>query len=199
MRLDNLPDRYTDTSSWSYHVDPEWYDDLDRYRATLSDDWPQASIADWHQAQSFLTHEARLIDDGRFNDWLELFAGDCLYWVPVTPGGGDPRLEAGHAFDDHRRLTDRVYWLRTGLAYSQLPPSRTRRTIGNVETIDDVDGLRMIRSNFVLHEFRAGVSKTYAGHYGHVLRRVGDEWRIRMKAINLIDSEQYHENLTLVF
>ena len=119
--------------------------------------------------------------------------------MPVTPGGGDPRTEVSHAFDDHRRLTDRVYWLRTGLAYSQIPASRTRRLVGNVETIDDVDGTRLVRSTFLLEEFRAGVTKSYAGWYGHVLRQESGDWVVRLKMANLIDSEQYHENLTLVF
>ncbi|MFM9262209.1 aromatic-ring-hydroxylating dioxygenase subunit beta [Rhodococcus sp. 5A-K4] len=199
MKISHLPDRYADTSAHSYHVDADWYDELDRYREILVDDWPAASLEDWHEAQSFLTREAVLIDEGRFNDWLDLFAGDCLYWVPVTPGGGDPRTEVSHAFDDHRRLTDRVYWLRTGLAYSQLPASRTRRLITGVETTDLDDEIRIIRSNFLIHEFRAGVAKTYAGWYGHVLQRRNGGWRIRVKSVNLIDSEQYHENLTLVF
>ncbi len=85
MRLDRLPDRYTDTSAYSYHVDTDWYADLDRFRDLLSDDWPTADLADWHAAQSFLSQEARLIDQGRFGDWLDLFAGDGLYWIPVTP------------------------------------------------------------------------------------------------------------------
>ncbi|WP_026928057.1 aromatic-ring-hydroxylating dioxygenase subunit beta [Granulicoccus phenolivorans] len=199
MRLDRLPDRYTDTSAYSYHVDTDWYADLDRFRDLLSDDWPTADLADWHAAQSFLSQEARLIDQGRFGDWLDLFAGDGLYWIPVTPGGGDPRREVSHAFDDHRRLTDRVYWLRTGLASSQLPPSRTRRSITNIETVDTPDGSRLIRSVFVIHENRAGVTKTYSGWYGHVLRPAEQGWQIRLKLVNLIDSEQYHENLTLVF
>ena len=126
------------------------------------------------EAEAFLAHEARLIDEGRFNDWLELFSPDCLYWVPITPGGGDPRREVSHAFDDCRRLTDRVYWLRTGLAFSQIPQSRTRRVIGNVEVLDEPgSGLRFIRSNFIVNEFRAGVAKTYTGWYGHVLTPPG--------------------------
>ena len=113
--------------------------------------------------------------------------------------GGAPRREVSHAFDDHRRLPARVYWLRTGLAYSQIPASRTRRTITNVETVTDPEGRRLVRSTFVVHEFRAGVSKAYAGWYGHVLVPHDDGWRIRLKMVNLLDSEQYHENLTLVF
>ena len=111
--------------------------------------------------------------------------------MPVTAGGGNPRHEVSHAFDDRRRLTDRVYWLRTGLAFSQIPASRTRRVIGNVETTTDLESAAtLIRSNFVVHEFRAGVTKTYAGWYGHVLV----DSRIRLKQVNLLDSDQIHEN-----
>lgn len=199
MRLSEVPPRYQDTTAHSFHVDDAWYAELDRFRGLFLDDWPTAQPEDWHQAQSFVVREARLVDEGRFNDWLALFAGDGLYWVPVTAGGGDPRNEVSHAFDDNRRLTDRVYWLRTGLAYSQLPASRTRRLIGNVETIDDAEGFRLVRSTFVLNELRAGVAKTYTGWYGHVLTPGAEGWRIRLKMVNLLDSEQYHENLTLVF
>jgi 3-phenylpropionate/cinnamic acid dioxygenase small subunit len=195
----NIQD-YSDTSSWSYHVDESFYADIDRFRAVLAEDWPVADVETARAAEGFLAHEARLIDDGRFNDWLGLFAPDCLYWVPITPGGGNPRLEVSHAFDDCRRLTDRVYWLRTGLAFSQIPQSRTRRVIGNVEVLDEpASGLRFIRSNFVVNEFRAGVAKSYTGWYGHVLAPQDGGWAIRLKQANLLDSEHIHENLTLVF
>lgn len=199
MSAARIPEEYADTSAWSYHVDSAFYDRIDQYRATFAEDWPAPESADYARAASFLTQEARLIDEGRFNDWLDLFTDDCLYWVPVTSGGGDPRTEVSHAFDDRRRLTDRVYWLRTGLAYSQIPASRTRRIVGNVEVLDDPSGDTLVRSNFVINEFRAGVAKSYAGWYGHVLAATGDGWRIRLKVANLLDSEQYHENLTIVF
>ena len=127
-----LPGQYADTSAWSYHIDEDYYAELVRIRALFDEDWPQPDPTALHEATTFLTREARLIDEGRFNHWLELFSDDCLYWVPVTSGGGEPRTEVSHAFDDRRRLTDRVYWLRTGLAYSQIPATRTRRVISNV-------------------------------------------------------------------
>ncbi|GAA5199373.1 hypothetical protein GCM10023346_38920 [Arthrobacter gyeryongensis] len=191
---------YSDTSSWSYHVDESFYADLDNFRDVLNSGWPVAGVEISRRGEGFLAQEARLIDEGRFNDWLELFSADCLYWVPITPGGGNPRLEVSHAFDDCRRLTDRVYWLRTGLAFSQIPQSRTRRVISNVEVLDEPSkGLRFIRSNFIVNEFRAGVHKTYSGWYGHVLTAGDAGWRIRLKQANLLDSEHIHENLTLVF
>lgn len=194
------PAEYLDTSSWSYHIDEQYYQELARQSALLREDWPEASTNEIIEAQSFLTREARLIDEGRFNDWLDQFTDDCLYWVPVTAGAGDPTVEVSHAFDDRRRLTDRVYWLRTGLAFSQIPASRTRRVISNVEaTLDPSTGEWLVRSNFIVHEFRAGVTKTYPGWYGHVLRSSGEDWQIKLKQANLLDSDQIHENLTLVF
>ena len=191
---------YSDTSRWSAHVDDRYYATLAQFVDTLAQDWPAEQAEVVGPAQNLLFHEARLIDSGRFNEWLGLFTDDCLYWVPVMPGGGDPRSEVSWAFDDRRRLTDRVYWLRTGLAFSQIPPSRTRRVIGNVEVLDEPQtDLRFVRSNFSVHEYRAGATKLYAGWYGHVLEQISGAWRIRLKQVNLLDSEQNHENLTLIF
>lgn len=190
---------YTDTSRWSRHVDDAWYDRLAHFVEVLGEDWPDADRDAREQAETRLIREARFIDEGRFNDWIDLFADDCLYWVPVTPGSGDPRREVSHAFDDRRRLTDRVHWLRTGLAYCQIPRSRTRRLVSNVEVFDEAtSGLRYVRSNVLVTEFRAGVTKVYAGWCGHVLRPRGEGWEIVLKQTNLLDSEHGHENLTLV-
>lgn len=189
-----------DTSRWSFHVDDRYYDALRAPVEAYAADWPPYDAAGLAKISCFLTREARLLDEARFNDWLSLFTADCLYWVPVTPGSGDPRREVSHAFDDRRRLEDRVYWLRTGLAYCQIPQSRTRRLVGNVEARDSDDGSTvLVRSNFVVTEFRAGASRVLAGWYGHVLVPADDGYRIRLKQVNLLDSEHGHENLTLVF
>src|SRR5260221_11294052 len=94
-----------------------------------------------------------MLDDARFEDWPELLTSDCIYWVPITPGGGDPRREVSLAFDDRRRILDRVCWLRTGLAHCQIPPSRTRRVIANVEAARGAQpGEARGRSNFLLFQ-----------------------------------------------
>lgn len=194
------PAEFSDTARFSHHIDDAYYDLLGRHVARLGADWPAGGVSAVADGAAFVFAEARLLDSRRFDEWVQLFDPAGLYWIPVTPDGGDPRREVSHAFDDVRRLTDRVFWLNTGLAYSQIPPSRTRRVIGNVEVSDDPEsGLRFVRSNFGLREFRAGRYADYAGWYGHVLAPAGDGWRIRLKQVNLIDSDQGHENLTLVF
>jgi 3-phenylpropionate/cinnamic acid dioxygenase small subunit len=189
-----------DTDRWSYYLDPEFYPNLIALARSWSDDWPPADPAVRSECEAVLAREARLIDEARFNEWLEVYTEHCLYWVPITPGGGDPRSEVSYAFDDRRRMADRVYWLRTGLAFCQIPQSRTRRMITNIEVLTDpAAGRRLVRSNFVVHEFRAGTSRSYPGWYGHLLERHGEEWRIAVKQVNLLDSEHGHENMTIIF
>ena len=77
-----------------------------------------------------------------------MFTPECVYWIPSTPTGGDPRKEIAITFDDRRRLEDRVYRLRTGYAWSQKPKSRTVRMVSNVEVFDaGRTDTRMVRSN----------------------------------------------------
>src|SRR5262249_50847346 len=51
------------------------------------------------QAEDFLYHEARLLDERRFEEWLELFTADGLYWLPMDDGT-DPTLEPSILFAD---------------------------------------------------------------------------------------------------
>ena len=36
-----------------------------------------------HRVAQFFYHEAELLDDGRFADWLEIFDDDLFYWAPL--------------------------------------------------------------------------------------------------------------------
>ncbi|MFZ2173506.1 MAG: aromatic-ring-hydroxylating dioxygenase subunit beta [Rhodococcus sp. (in: high G+C Gram-positive bacteria)] len=186
-----------DTSRTSHYLNPDYYRRLAATVQSWQEDWPEPQPQLRAAVETLLYRESRLIDNGRFNEWVEMFTDECLYWVPSTPGGGDPRYEVSHAFDDRRRLMDRIYWLRTGLAFCQIPQSRTRRMISNVEIFEEPSRL-LVRSNFLITEFRAGAKKTYAGWCGHELVPAHDGWRIAVKQVNLIDCEHGHENLTLV-
>jgi len=149
--------------------------------------------------RAVLEREARLLDRRRYEDWLALFARECLYWVPATPEGGDPRREVAIAFDDRRRLEDRVFRLGTGAAWSQVPPSRTVRFVSNVEVFaTEEDSTVMVRSNLLIAEFRAGDGRTLAAWCAHRLARRGEDWEIRVKQVNLIDCDRNLRNPSLV-
>lgn len=189
-----------DPSRTSHYVTDAFYADLVAdFSDWQADDRAIAEPERREACRAFLEREARLLDTHRYEDWLGLFAGECLYWVPATPGGGDPRREVAVSLDDRRRLEDRVFRLRTGAAWSQLPVSRTVRMIANVEPFaTDLSDIVMVRSNFVIHEFRAGDERMLPGWCAHRLRQVGAGFEIIVKQVNLLACDQGLRNPSII-
>lgn len=152
------------------------------------------------ECRMVLEREARFLDDGRFEDWLALYARECLYWVPATRGGGDPRREVAIAFDDHRRLEDRIYRLKTGHAWSQVPPSRTVHHVSNVEVFaTGADDIFMVRSNLMVSEFRTDAERVLSGWCAHRLHQGAGGWEILVKQVNLLQYDQHLRNPSFIF
>ncbi len=151
------------------------------------------------ELRRLIEREARLLDQFRYDDWLAMYAAECVYWVPSTPHAGDPRCEIAVMFDDRRRLEDRIYRLRTGFAWSQAPQSRTVRLITNVEVFATAqDNARMLRSNFLIGEFWDKETRTLTGWAGHRVVRSGDGWKIAAKQVNLLECDQALRNLSII-
>ena len=149
--------------------------------------------------EAFLYGEADLLDRREYEAWYDLFTDDGLYWVPIGDDADDPARAVSVAFDDHRRLGDRIAWMNTGNVYSHQPPSVTQRMISNVMvwTIDEKAVLS--RSAFTLHAYRRGITDCFVGRYEHVLYM--DDGRptgIRLKKAVLIDRSSPLHNLTII-
>ena len=128
-----------------------------------------------------------------------MFSPECVYWIPSTPTGGDPRKEIAITFDDRRRLEDRVYRLRTGYAWSQKPKSRTVRMVSNVEVFDaGRTDTRMVRSNVMIAEFRGFETRCLYGWLGHKFVRREGKWQIAARQLNLVDCDQCIRNPSIV-
>lgn len=184
----------------SLYVTDAYYDDLARDFA----DWQRDELAVGdarvrEDCRAFLEREARLLDRRCYAEWLALFAAQCLYWIPATADGGDPRQEVAVGLDDRRRLEDRVFRLESGAAWSQVPVSRTARMVSNVEPFEcGAEGVLMVRSNFLISEFRAGEGRSLAGWCGHRLRRTGEGFEILVKQVNLLECDQNLRNPSLI-
>ena len=185
-----------DPSRTSHYIDDAFYADLiEAFSGWQADDREIDDSAVRDELRRLLEREARLLDDGHHAEWLALYAGECLYWVPASADGGDPRHEVATAFDDRRRLEDRIYRLGSDYAWSQQPTSRTSRLVSNVTAFaTDDPQIVMTRASFLIREFQAGDYRTWAGWYGHRLRRNGDGWEILVKQVNLIDYDQNFRN-----
>jgi 3-phenylpropionate/cinnamic acid dioxygenase small subunit len=57
---------------------------------------------------NFVIREARLIDEHRLDEWLDLFTENGIYWMPLEWGQTDPRLTASLMYEDKLLLTIRI-------------------------------------------------------------------------------------------
>ena len=147
---------------------------------------------------AFLNFESRLLDTREYRQWLELFAEECVYWVPGHKASQNPCGEASINFDDRRRLTDRIVLIETGLQLAQKPASITCRTLSNIEVWQSNPDELLVRCNLVLWELRASTVSQYVGHQEYILSIAPDEMRIRYKIIHLITADEPQGNNSFI-
>lgn len=87
----------------------------------------------------FLVLEAALLDQRRYEDWMNLMSEDIEYRMPVrvtTPGDvAETTLrDMDHFRENHFSLSKRVERLYTEYAWTEDPPSRVRHFVTNVLT-----------------------------------------------------------------
>src|SRR5262249_51461691 len=151
--------------------------------------------------EQFLVHEARLLDEARFDEWLALFTADAWYWVPSQPDQKSPRDTISLIYDDRRLLETRVRRLSSPRIYSQEPRSRTSRIVANVTNEEAAAGGQTctVRSKFQLLEYRRNAQTPYAGTSFHRLVRTGDHICIAWKRVDLVNCDAALEGLLVPF
>ena len=77
----------------------------------------------------FVVREARLIDQQRFDEWLDMYADDAFYWMPLEWNQTDPRLTCSLMYEDKLLLSIRVERLKGARTFSQKPKSRCHHVL----------------------------------------------------------------------
>ena len=154
-------------------------------------------------AYDFLVAEAETLDERRYEDWLAMLTDDVRYRMPVrvtVHGGGVSELQDMHHFDEDRyTLGKRVERLSGEHAWTEDPPSRTRRFVTNVRVrplgADDVEA----RSYVLLHRSRGDVrpAEIIAAERTDVLRRRGGTWTLVARDISMDEAVLRMQNLAV--
>jgi 3-phenylpropionate/cinnamic acid dioxygenase small subunit len=173
------------------------------------------------EVEQFLYREARLLDERRFHEWLELLTDDVRYWMAGRstryPASSraiavlDPqrRQESDLAVEDELAILDetkvtlsgRIARLDTGMAWAEDPPSRTRHIITNIE-VEPADTASEVKvySNFMVYRTRAETEQDfYVGARQDVLRRVDGAWKIARRKLVLDQNVLLPKNVSIFF
>jgi 3-phenylpropionate/cinnamic acid dioxygenase small subunit len=146
--------------------------------------------------EQFLYREARLLDTRKLDAWLELFTPDGMYWMPHEIGQANPHEHVSLFWEDAMLREVRVRRLMNPRNWSQQPPTRTARIVGNV-MIDGLDesGRLIVHSTFNLTEWRNS-QRQLAGLTTHKLEaQDGGGWKIFLKRVDLVNCGDVFGNL----
>ena len=160
------------------------------------------------EVEDLLYREAALLDDRRFNEWLDLLTDDMRYWMPVrhNPQVGGPvesELAAPHAnyyFNDTKEtLAIRIKRLGLENAWAERPPSRTRHLITNIRITEVQEPELEVHSNFLVYRTRLERDKdTFVGKREDKLRRVDGTLKLARRTIILDDAILGAKNISIV-
>lgn len=174
---------------------------------------PRAALK--YEVEEFFFHEADLLDERRYEDWLELLADDIVYFMPIRRNvafgehGQHENTRQGEGiswFDDDKwTLSKRVEQIMTGFHYAEEPLSRVSHMISNVRITgaepDDENATEVTASSrFLVYQNRVeNDTSTFVGRRLDRLRRVGNSWQITRREILLEQNILQAKNLTTFF
>ncbi len=140
---------------------------------------------------AFVLREARLLDEQRFDDWLDLFDDDAHYWMPLTPGQTDPLLQTSLMYEDKLLLTIRVERLKGLFTYSQQPRSRCHHLLQapQVDSRDEAANRYVTWTPMHYVETRGDDQQLYAAWATHHLAVVDGRLRIKLKRVELVNCD----------
>jgi 3-phenylpropionate/cinnamic acid dioxygenase small subunit len=160
------------------------------------------------EVERFFALEYELLDERRFDAWLELLDDDLRYRMPMArnvPFDAPEREYAGAGeacwFDEGKdTLRKRVQQIAGGDHWAEEPRSRTTHLVANVR-IERVAGEEITaKSRFVVCACRLEHDvDVFIGKRFDVLRRAGGDLRLLARTIQLDQSVLLTRNLTTFF
>ena len=160
-----------------------------------------ADALDLRAAEAFLFHEAELLDDGRFEEWMELFTPDGTYWVPIAPDQDNPFDMVSHYYDDRPYMEARFKRLREPTQLVYTARTRSHHHVSNVRVLgfDAAAGEHRISSYVLMVESRPDEQRIFSGRCEYRLRAVDGTLKIVRKKVVLVNCDAMFGALAIPF
>jgi 3-phenylpropionate/cinnamic acid dioxygenase small subunit len=164
--------------------------------------------------EQFLYEEAEMLDERRFEDWLEVLTDDIRYWMPMRRNVKFGELDReftreGHDinwFDEGKdTLVRRVNQILTGVHWAEEPLSRVCHSVSNVQILDATPSVSQptevsIKCRFLVYRNRVETeTDILVGKREETLRNINGQWKIARRKIILDQNVLLAKNLTFFF
>jgi len=166
------------------------------------------------EVEDFLCHEADLLDERRYEEWLALLTEDVRYWMPMRRNVKVDDLEREFTregldiswFDEGKEtLIRRVRQIQTGIHWAEEPVSRISHMISNVRLLEAnpswaVPAEVTVRCRFLVYRNRVETeTDILVGKREDLLRHINGEWKVAQRKILLDQNVLLSKNLTFFF
>lgn len=151
------------------------------------------------RVEEFLFYQSELLDRKQWSAYLDLFAAEGLYWMPATPDQTE-WLDSPSIFAEDPGLMEiRMRRVMHPNAWSQAPAWGTSHLVGNVVIEEQSTSQVLVRSRFQMLEIRRDTVRHFAGTYRHSLARVGDDFRILLQRVDLLNAQSVFDYVLQVW
>ena len=142
------------------------------------------------EVEQFIYRQAELLDGKHWQDFIDLFDGQGVYWMPVTPEQteweGSPSIFA----EDRPMMEIRKGRVSHPNAWSQAPDWETSHLVSHVVLESAGEGEIVVRSRFHMMELRRDQIRHFGGRYRHTLvRDAQGALRIRLQRVDLFNGQ----------
>jgi len=146
----------------------------------------------------FVYDEARMLDEGRYDDWLALWLPDGHYWMPLDYQQSDPIHVTSLMYEDMFMLKLRVERLNGARTFSQKPKSRCHHVLQR-PFVDEMNGDRFVTTTSMHYvETRLDDQQLLACTARHEIALVDGQLRIANKRVDLLNSDAAFGNIQLL-
>lgn len=163
-----------------------------------------SNIAAWQEVEAFYRREVLLLQDRRYREWLDTMDASITYRVPTTTstlkGLEFTDNELGYYDENFELLQARVAKLESRLSWVEQPPSRLRY-ITQIVDIAEQDGADclMVRSNFILLQYRWNMEQYFSGERTDTLKKVDGRWLLAERLAVLDRQKMGNQGLSVFF
>ena len=146
----------------------------------------------------FIYDEVRMLDEGRYTEWLDLWLPDGHYWMPLDYQQTDPINETSLMYEDMFMLKLRVERLNGARTFSQKPKSRCHHVIQR-PFVDEMNEDRFVTTTFMHYvETRLDEQQLLAVTARHDLALVDGTLRIANKRVDIVNCDAAFRNIQLL-